>query len=145
MAGSVNKVILVGNVGKDPDVRNLNDGSKVVSFPLATSEFWKDKATGERKDKTEWHKIVIFNANLADFAGKYLKKGMKVYAEGQLQTRKWQDQNGIERYTTEIVIARFRGDLSILESKNEASSSSESESENTFSSNDSIESDDIPF
>lgn len=118
MAGSVNKVILVGNLGRDPEVRRLNNGEPVVNLRIATGESWKDKATGERKEKTEWHSVVIFNENLARVAEQYLKKGSKVYIEGQLQTRKWQDQQGQEKYTTEIVLQRFRGELTILDSRN---------------------------
>jgi single-strand DNA-binding protein len=114
MAGSVNKVILVGNLGKDPEARNLNSGGKVVSFRLATSESWRDKNSGERQERTEWHSVVIYNENLAKIAEQYLKKGSKVYVEGQLQTRKWQDQSGAERYTTEVVLQRFRGELTLL-------------------------------
>ncbi len=117
MAGSVNKVILVGNLGKDPEVRRLNSGDPVVSFSLATSESWRDKTTGERKERTEWHNIVIFNENLGKIAEQYCKKGTKVYVEGQLQTRKWQDQSGNDRYTTEIVLTRFRGELQLLDSR----------------------------
>ncbi|MFO0988701.1 MAG: single-stranded DNA-binding protein [Alphaproteobacteria bacterium] len=118
MAGSVNKVILVGNLGRDPEVRNAQDGSKIVNFTLATSETWRDKATGERKDRTEWHRVVIFNERLADVATQYLKKGMKVYVEGQLQTRKWTDkESGQEKYTTEVVISRFKGDFQMLDSR----------------------------
>jgi len=118
MAGSVNKVILVGNLGRDPEVRNAQDGSKIVNFTMATSETWRDKATGERKDRTEWHRVVIFNERLADVAAQYLKKGMKVYIEGQLQTRKWTDkESGQEKYTTEVVLSRFRGELQMLESR----------------------------
>ena len=117
MAGSVNKVILVGNLGRDPEVRRLNDGNPVVNLRIATSETWKDKASGERKEKTEWHSVVIFNENLARVAEQYLKKGSKVYVEGQLQTRKWQDQSGQEKYTTEVVLQRFRGELTILDSR----------------------------
>ena len=115
MAGSVNKVILVGNLGRDPEVRRLSSGDPVVNLRIATSESWKDKATGERKEKTEWHSVVIFNENLARVAEQYLRKGSKVYIEGQLQTRKWQDQSGQEKYTTEIVLQRFRGELTILD------------------------------
>ena len=115
MAGSVNKVILVGNLGKDPDVRRLNSGDQVVSFSVATSETWRDKASGERKERTEWHNVVIFNENLGKVAEQYCKKGTKVYLEGQLQTRKWQDQSGADRYTTEVVLQRFRGELQLLE------------------------------
>ncbi|MBF9233957.1 single-stranded DNA-binding protein [Microvirga alba] len=121
MSGSVNKVILVGNLGRDPEVRRLNSGEPVVSLRIATSETWKDKNSGERKEKTEWHSVVIFNENLARVAEQYLKKGSKVYIEGQLQTRKWQDQSGAEKYTTEIVLQRFRGELTILDSRGSAS------------------------
>ena len=117
MAGSVNKVILVGNLGKDPDVRRLNSGDQVVSFPVATSETWRDKSSGERKERTEWHNVVIFNENLGKVAEQYCKKGTKVYLEGQLQTRKWQDQSGADRYTTEVVLQRFRGELQLLDSR----------------------------
>ena len=114
MSGSVNKVILVGNLGRDPEVRTMPSGDKMVSFSLATTESWRDKNTGERRDKTEWHNVVIFNDNLAKVAEQYLKKGMKVYLEGALQTRKWQDQSGQERYTTEVVVQRFKGELVLL-------------------------------
>ena len=119
MAGSVNKVILVGNLGRDPEVRSLNDGSPVVNLSLATSETWKDKASGERRERTEWHRVVIFNENLANVAKNYLKKGSKVYIEGQLQTRKWTDKEGNEKYTTEVVLQRFRGELAMLDSRGE--------------------------
>lgn len=117
MAGSVNKVILIGNLGRDPEVRRLNNGNPVVSLRIATSESWRDKASGERKEKSEWHNVVIFNENLAKIAEQYLKKGSKVYVEGQLQTRKWQDQKGQEKYTTEVVLSAFRGDLTLLDSR----------------------------
>ena len=117
MAGSVNKVILVGNLGADPEIRRLNSGDPVVNFRVATSETWRDKNSGERKEKTEWHNVVIFNDNLAKVAEQYLKKGMKVYVEGQLQTRKWQDQNGQDRYTTEVVLQKFRGELQMLDAR----------------------------
>ena len=117
MAGSVNKVILIGNVGKDPKVSRLNSGDQVVSFPVATSETWRDKASGERKERTEWHNVVIFNENLGKVAEQYCKKGTKVYIEGQLQTRKWTDQSGAEKYTTEVVLQRFRGELTLLDSR----------------------------
>ncbi len=116
MAGSVNKVILVGNLGKDPEVRTTQAGMKIVNFTLATSESWNDKASGERKEKTEWHRVVIFNERLGDVAERFLRKGRKVYVEGALQTRKWTDQSGAEKYTTEVVIERFRGDLTLLDS-----------------------------
>ena len=117
MAGSVNKVILVGNLGADPEIRRLNSGDPVVNIRIATSESWRDKNSGERKEKTEWHNVVIFNDNLAKVAEQYLKKGMKVYVEGQLQTRKWQDQTGNDRYTTEIVLQKFRGELQMLDAR----------------------------
>ena len=115
MAGSVNKVILVGNLGKDPEVRRLNSGAAVVNLRLATSESWRDKATGEKQERTEWHNVVIYNENLGKIAEQYLKKGSKVYVEGQLQTRKWQDQSGQDKYTTEVVLQRFRGELTLLD------------------------------
>ena len=118
MAGSVNKVILVGNLGKDPDVRRTTSGDPVVNLSIATSESWRDKASGERKEKTEWHRVVIFNKNLADVAEKYLRKGSKVYVEGQLQTRKWTDKDGAERYSTEVVLQNFRGELTMLDGRN---------------------------
>lgn len=123
MAGSVNKVILVGNLGRDPEVRNGNDGSKIVQLSVATSETWKDKMTGERKDKTEWHRVVVFNERLADVCEQYLRKGSKVYLEGQLQTRKWTDQQGVEKYTTEVVLARYRGELTMLDGRGDSQSS----------------------
>ncbi len=117
MAGSVNKVILVGNLGRDPEVRTMNDGSPVVNLSIATSESWKDRSSGERREKTEWHRVVIFNENLAKVAQNYLKKGSKVYLEGQLQTRKWTDQSGQEKYTTEVVLQRYRGELTMLDGR----------------------------
>lgn len=119
MAGSVNKVILVGNLGADPEVRRLNSGDPVVNLRIATSEQWRDKSTGERREKTEWHNVVIFNDNLAKVAENYLKKGAKVYIEGQLQTRKWQDRDGNDRYTTEIVLQKYRGEMTMLDGKGE--------------------------
>ena len=118
MAGSVNKVILVGNLGKDPEVRRMTSGEPVVNLSLATSETWRDKASGERKEKTEWHRVVIFNKNLAEVAEKYLRKGSKVYVEGQLQTRKWTDKDGAEKYSTEVVLQNFRGELTMLDGRN---------------------------
>ena len=117
MAGSVNKVILVGNLGKDPEVRRMTSGDPVVNLSIATSETWRDKASGEKKEKTEWHRVVIFNKNLADVAEKYLKKGAKVYVEGQLQTRKWTDKDGAEKYSTEVVLQNFRGELTMLDGR----------------------------
>ncbi len=119
MAGSVNKVILVGNLGRDPEVRTMQNGNPVVNLSIATSESWKDRSTGERRDRTEWHRVVIFNENLARVAQNYLKKGSKVYLEGQLQTRKWTDQSGMEKYTTEIVLQAYRGELTMLDGRNE--------------------------
>ncbi|TCD13120.1 single-stranded DNA-binding protein [Oricola cellulosilytica] len=119
MAGSVNKVILVGNLGADPEIRRLNSGEPVVNLSVATSESWRDKNSGERREKTEWHRVVIFNENLAKVAESYLKKGSKVYIEGQLQTRKWTDQNGQDKYSTEVVLQRFRGELQMLDSRGE--------------------------
>jgi single-strand DNA-binding protein len=117
MAGSVNKVILIGNLGADPEIRRLNSGDPVVNLRVATTETWRDKNSGERKDRTEWHNVVIFNDNLAKVAEQYLKKGAKVYIEGQLQTRKWQDQTGQDRYTTEVVLQKFRGELQMLDTR----------------------------
>jgi single-strand DNA-binding protein len=117
MAGSVNKVILIGNLGRDPETRRMNSGDAVVSFSVATTESWRDKASGERKDRTEWHNVVIFNENLGKIAEQYLKKGSKVYVEGQLQTREFTDKEGNQRKTTEIVLQRFRGELTLLDSR----------------------------
>lgn len=117
MAGSVNKVILVGNLGADPEIRRLNSGDPVVNLRIATGESWRDKNTGERREKTEWHQVVIFNDNLAKVAENYLKKGAKVYLEGQLQTRQWEDQSGQKRYTTEIVLQKYRGEMQMLDSR----------------------------
>jgi len=121
MAGSVNKVILVGNLGRDPEVRRTQDGRPIVNFSVATSDTWRDKATGERKEKTEWHRVVIFNENLAKIAEQYLKKGSKVYLEGSLQTRKWQDQSGQEKYSTEVVLQGFNAQLTMLDRAGERS------------------------
>ena len=118
MAGSVNKVILVGNLGKDPEIRTTQAGGKIVSFTLATSETWNDKASGERKERTEWHRVVAFNEQIADVAERFLKKGAKVYVEGQLHARKWTDQGGQEHYTTEVVLPRFKGELTMLSRAN---------------------------
>jgi single-strand DNA-binding protein len=115
MAGSVNKVILVGNLGRDPEIRSTQDGMRIANLNLATSESWRDRVSGERKERTEWHRVVIFNERLAEIAEKYLRKGSKVYVEGQLQTRKWQDQQGQERYSTEVVLTRFKGELTMLD------------------------------
>ena len=156
MAGSINKVILVGNLGADPTVSNTQSGVKIVNLRLATSDSWKDKATGERKDRTEWHRVVIFNPQLADTAEKYLRKGSKVYLEGQLQTRSWKDNNGNDRYTTEVVLQSFNSVLVMLDSRNGgdasvagndvfATSSSASGWDNSTATAPSELDDDIPF
>jgi len=118
VAGSVNKVILVGNLGKDPEVRTTQDGTKIVSMTLATSESWTDRTSGEKKERTEWHRVVVFNDRIADFAERFCRKGGKVYIEGALQTRKWTDQSGQEKFTTEVVLGKFRGELVLLSSAN---------------------------
>ena len=151
MAGSVNKVILIGNLGADPEIRTFNNGGKVCNLRLATSETWKDKNTGERKEKTEWHTVAIFNDGLVGIAEQYLKKGSKVYIEGKLQTRKWQDQSGNDRYSTEVVIQGFGGTLVMLDGKGDGGNSSgvqqssgaqQSSGENNRHN---IDDDDIPF
>lgn len=119
MAGSVNKVILVGNLGADPEVRSMQSGDKLVNLSVATSETWRDRQSGERREKTEWHRVVIFNENLVKVAEQYLRKGSKVYLEGALQTRKWQDQNGQDRYSTEVVLQKYRGELTMLDGRND--------------------------
>jgi single-strand DNA-binding protein len=134
MAGSVNKVILVGNLGKDPDVRRTQDGRPIVNLSVATSDNWRDKATGERKEKTEWHRVVIFNEGLCKVAEQYLKKGSKVYLEGQLQTRKWQDQSGQEKYSTEVVLQGFNSQLTMLDRAGERGSSDLGGSDSDFGS-----------
>ena len=123
MSGTVNKVILVGNLGKDPEVRHTQDGKAIVNLSIATSESWREKSGGERKEKTEWHRVVIFNENLAKVAEQYLKKGSTVYLEGQLQTRKWTDKDGVEKYSTEIVLQNFNGTLTMLGGKGDGGSS----------------------
>lgn len=129
MAGSVNKVTLVGNLGRDPEVRSTQDGMKIVQLSVATSESWRDKASGERKDKTEWHRVVIFNERLAETAEKYLRKGSKIYVEGSLSTRKWTDKDGAEKYTTEIVLSRFKGELTMLDGPSKEAGSHEDDDE----------------
>lgn len=133
MAGSVNKVILVGNLGADPEVRRMQSGDPVVNLRIATSESWRDRQSGERREKSEWHSVVIFNENLAKVAEQYLKKGAKVYLEGALQTRKWQDQSGNDRYTTEIVLQKFRGELQMLDSRNEGGQQSQRSTQSSYS------------
>lgn len=130
MAGSVNKVILVGNLGKDPEVRHTNDGKPIVILSIATSETWKDKSTGERKEKTEWNRVVIFNEGIAKVAEQYLKKGSTVYIEGQLQTRKWTDKDGVEKYSTEIVLQNYKGELVLLGGKPNVESQSRNDDHN---------------
>ena len=124
MAGSVNKVILIGNLGADPEIRRTQDGRPIANLRLATSESWRDKATGERKEKTEWHRVVIFNEPLVKVAENYLKKGSKVYIEGAIQTRKWADQSGVEKFSTEIVLQKFRGELTMLGGRGDGGGSS---------------------
>jgi single-strand DNA-binding protein len=124
MSGSVNKVILIGNVGKDPEIKKPIEGSAIATLSIATSEYWKDKATGVRKDKTEWHRIVVFNDKLVNVIEKYVQKGSRIYVEGAIQTRKWTDTNGIERYTTEVCISKFKGELVLLSKNNDEENSS---------------------
>ena len=138
---SVNKVILIGNLGRDPEVRHSQDGNKIVSFSVATSESWNDRKTGERREKTEWHRVVIFNDHLGKVAEKYLKKGSKVYVEGQLQTRKWTGNDNQERYTTEIVLNRFRGELTMLGDNNNVAVDQPS----NISETNELDDDNIPF
>jgi single-strand DNA-binding protein len=125
MAGSVNKVILVGNLGADPEIRSLNSGDRVANLRVATSETWRDKSSGERKEKTEWHRVVIFNDNLVKVAEQYLRKGSKIYLEGSIQTRKWADQSGVEKFSTEIVLQKFRGELTMLDGRGDNESAGE--------------------
>ena len=132
MAGSVNKVILVGNLGRDPEVRRTGAGDPIVSFSLATSESWRDKASGERKERTEWHNIVIFNENLGKIAEQYCKKGTKIYLEGQLQTREYTDRDGNQRKATEVVLTRFRGELTLLDSRGRGDAGGAFESNSSF-------------
>lgn len=132
---SVNKVILIGNVGQDPEIRSTNDGREIASFSMATTETWKDKVTGERKDKTEWHRIVIFSQGLVGIVKNYVKKGSKLYIEGQLQTRKWTGKDGVEKYTTEIVLQNFNSTMQMLDSRNTADSSADSNSPNNNAQN----------
>jgi single-strand DNA-binding protein len=137
MAVAINKVILIGNVGRDPEIRMTQEGRKFASFSLATSEARRDKSTGEKVERTEWHRIVIFNEHLAEVVEKYVRKGAKLYIEGQIQARKWTDQHGVERYVTEIVLGRYRGELSMLDGKNNAVAVAEETNE--------VIEDDIPF
>jgi len=127
MAGSVNKVILVGNLGRDPEIRSTQDGTRVANLSLATSESWRDKNSGERRERTEWHRVVVFNDRIVDVCEKYLKKGSKIYIEGALQTRKWTDQSGAEKYTTEVVLQKFRGELTMLDGRGGGGAGAEDE------------------
>ena len=126
MAGSVNKVILIGNLGADPEIRSLNSGDRVANLRIATSETWRDRASGERKEKTEWHRVVVFNENIVKVCEQYLKKGAKVYIEGSIQTRKWTDQAGVEKFSTEIVLQKFRGELTMLDGRGEGAGDGDS-------------------
>lgn len=143
MAGSVNKVTLIGHLGKDPDIRQTQSGSRIASFSLATSESWKDKTTGERKENTQWHKVVIFNDALVGVVEKYVKKGSKVYLEGQLETRKWAGDDGVDKYTTEVVLRPYRGEIVLLDSKDKAQNQQEDQPQQQPV-NDILD-DDIPF
>lgn len=149
MAGSVNKVILIGNLGQDPEVRNFSNGGRVCNFNVATSESWRDKASGERRERTEWHRVAIFNDGLVRIAEQYLRKGSKVYIEGQLQTRKWQDQSGQDRYTTEVVLQGFNSNLTMLDGRGEGGSAGGGSSAPSFNAPEqptpSDFDDDIPF
>ena len=147
MAGSVNKVILVGNLGRDPEIRSMPNGDRIANLSIATSETWRDKSSGERKEKTEWHRVVIFNDNIVKVVENYLKKGSTVYIEGALQTRKWTDQQGVEKYSTEIVVSRFKGELTLLGGKPEgAGRADDTQSHQSTSRQDSYDlNDDIPF
>jgi single-strand DNA-binding protein len=127
MAGSVNKVILVGNLGRDPEIRSTQDGTRVANLSLATSESWRDKTSGERRERTEWHRVVVFNDRIVDVCERYLKKGSKIYIEGALQTRKWTDQSGAEKYTTEVVLQKFRGELTMLDGRSGGGAGAEDE------------------
>src|SRR4051812_44553617 len=125
MAGSVNKVILVGNLGRDPEIRSTQDGLRIANLSVATSESWRDKNSGERKEKTEWHRVVIFNENLVKVAEQYLRKGSKIYLEGSIQTRKWADQSGVEKFSTEVVLQKFRGELTMLDGRGDGAEQGE--------------------
>jgi len=141
MAGSINKVILVGNLGRDPESRTMQDGNPVVNLSIATSENWRDKNSGERRERTEWHRVVIFNDKLAEVAQKYLRKGSKVYLEGQLQTRKWTDQSGMEKYTTEVVLQRYRGELTMLDGRSDGTGANDFGNDNQIENSSSSPSD----
>ena len=147
MAGSVNKVILVGNLGRDPEVRNFSNGGKVVNLSVATSERWRDKASGENRERTEWHRVAIFNDRLGDIAERYLKKGSTVYLEGQLETRKWQDQSGQDKHSTEVVLRQYRGELTLLsDNQNDGAQGQQTQNHIAQQSQAPLElNDDIPF
>jgi len=149
MAGSVNKVIIIGNLGRDPEVKDFDNGGKVCNLAVATSESWKDKSTGERRERTEWHRVAIFNTALVDLAQRFLKKGSKVYLEGQLETRKWQDQDGNDRFSTEVVLRPFNGEMTFLDGKNaqdgDSASTSASASSPAPSACGKVQDDEIPF
>jgi len=156
MVGSVNKVILLGNLGRDPEIRSMQSGSKMASFSLATSKRWKDRSTQEQKEKTSWHNVVVFGDGLVDIVEKYVKKGSKIYIEGELQTRKWQDQDGNDKYTTEVILQGFNSNLTLLDSRNNSQTldnkndnSSNIQQDQSLDSSDSTDSsndeDDIPF
>lgn len=145
MAGSLNKVLLIGNLGADPDIRTMQSGDKIANLSVATSETWRDKQSGERREKTEWHRVVIFNEHLVKVAEDYLKKGAKVYLEGQLQTRKWQDQSGQDRYSTEIVLQRYRGELTMLDGRSEGQGQDQQDRSGSVSARPGDIDDDIPF
>ena len=148
MSGSLNKVMLIGRLGQDPEVRNTQDGRSLCTFSIATSESWNDKNTGEKKEKTEWHRIVVFNEGLVNIIQQYVKKGSNVFLEGQLQTRKWEDKDGIEKYTTEVVLQGFNSTFKMLDSRNSGSIDSNFSQDNAISSSSDFDSeidDDIPF
>lgn len=142
---SVNKVILVGNLGKDPEIRATSSGNEIANLTVATAESWKDKNTGEKKEKTEWHRVVVFNANLVNVCKNYLKKGSKIYLEGQLQTRKWTDKDGAEKYSTEVVLQNFGGTIIMLDGKQSQTSAIVDEVKNQFPGAQTLDSDEIPF
>lgn len=154
MAGYLNKVTLIGNIGRDPEIRTMQEGGRIVTLSVATSESWRDKVTGERKEKTEWHRVVVMNDRITDVIERFIRKGSRVYIEGQLQTRKWTDASGQERYTTEIVIGRFRGELMMLDKLSESGGAPHAVGNETFSASDHetpsfsgapLADDDIPF
>lgn len=149
MAGSLNKVILIGNLGRDPEIRSTNEGKEIASFSIATSESWKDRATGEKKEKTEWHRIAVFSEGLVKIVKNYVKKGSKLYIEGQLQTRKWVDNEGNEKYTTEVILQNYNSTLLLLDSRNQEFSNMSSDSSSRGSAKSNFENsefdDEVPF